>query len=287
MRILITGGSGYLGRRLVRQAAEQFEIRYTYFNNDPQSQSYGVRVDLRHDKELRDLVEKFRPQVIVHAAASDRSPDSNNLIRSAAENVKSAAGVVSARLIHLSTDVLFDGRRAPYDERAQPAPLHDYGRAKAAAEVIVREHANHVIVRTSLIYGLGEMDHATTGLVNALQAGKSITLFTDQRRNPIWVETLAQACLELAGNRFTGVLNVAGRQVLTRAEYGLRMLDWWNIKERSTLGFGPSDGDKWPRNCELDLAKATSTLRTPLRGLDEVLHKNSKTAGSDTIRLNS
>jgi dTDP-4-dehydrorhamnose reductase len=276
MKLVITGGSGYLGRRLVRQAAESHDTHYTYFTNDPLKQPYGVCVDLRDDKVLLNLIKSFRPEVIIHTAGSDRSPDSDNLIRSAAENVTSAARAVSARLIHLSTDVLFDGRQAPYDEAALPAPLHDYGRAKATAEAFVKENENHVIVRTSLVYGLDEMDHATTGLVAELRAGKAVCLFTDQRRNPVWIETLARACLEVAENDTTGVLNIAGRQVLSRAEYGLRMLDWWDIKERATLSFGTSDGEKWPRDCELDIAKATEVLQTPLWGVDEVIHKKQK-----------
>jgi dTDP-4-dehydrorhamnose reductase len=186
------------------------------------------------------------------------------------ENVVRAAADTGARLIHLSTDVLFNGRQAPYDEEAQPEPLHAYGRAKADAEAIVRECDDHVIVRTSLIYSLDEMDRATAGLVEALRNGQPYTLFADQRRNPVWVETLSRACVELAGSDFKGVLNVAGRQVLTRAEIGLRMLDWWGVKERETLSLLPSDSDKWPRDCELDLRRATSMLSTPLLGMDEV-----------------
>ena len=182
-----------------------------------------------------------------------------------------AAAAVRARLIHLSTDVLFDGRHAPYDEGAQPEPLHAYGRAKAAAESMVRENDNHVIIRTSLIYSLDEVDPATVELVEALRSGRPYTLFTDQRRNPIWAETLSRACLELAESNYQGVLNVAGRQVLTRAEFGLRMLDWWGVKERETLSRGPSDGDRWPRELELVLERATSVLSTPLAGMDEVL----------------
>ncbi len=123
------------------------------------------------------------------------------------------------------------------------------------------------------------MDHATTGLVRALRADKAVSLFTDQRRNPVWVETLAQACLELAENQYTGVLNIAGRQVLTRAEYGVRMLDWWDVEERSTLSFGPSNGKKWPRNCELDITKATAVLSTPLWGVTKFSTKYQKIRG--------
>lgn len=89
-------------------------------------------------------------------------------------------------------------------------------------------------------------------------------------RNPIWAESLSRACLELAGHTYTGVLNVAGRQVLTRANFGLKMLDWWNISERDNLIVAPSDG-AWPLDCELDLTLATILLETPLPGVDEVL----------------
>jgi hypothetical protein len=141
------------------------------------------------------------------------------------------------------------------------------------AEAIVQEYDDHVIVRTSLIYSLDEMDRATAGLVEALRRGQPYTLFTDQRRNPVWAETLSRACVELAGSDYRGVLNVAGRQVLTRAEIGMRMLDWWGVKEREMLSLGPSDGDKWPRDCELDLQRATSVLSTPLLGMDEVFER--------------
>jgi hypothetical protein len=64
---------------------------------------------------------------------------------------------------------------------------------------------------------------------------------------------------------------VAGGQVLPRAQFGLRMLDWWQIDDRETLRLGPCDSDQIPRNCELDLTKARSILETPLLGVDEVL----------------
>jgi hypothetical protein len=79
----------------------------------------------------------------------------------------------------------------------------------------------------------------------------------------------------LVENDFTGVLNVAGRQAMTRAEFALTMLDWWDIQERATLQIGLSDAS-WPLDCRLDLAKATAVLQTPLLGVPEVLAKNAK-----------
>jgi hypothetical protein len=81
------------------------------------------------------------------------------------------------------------------------------------------------------------------------------------------------ACLELAAHDFTGILNVAGRQVLTRAEFGLKLLDYWSVDPRETLTIGPSTSGRWPLDCRLDLQLGTAVLNTPFLGIDEVLEK--------------
>lgn len=273
MRLLITGGSGYLGRHLVRRVAAGWpgEWRYTTFSTDPLGLPQGVRLDLRDGAAVARFVAEFAPDAVIHTAGSNRTPDMAAVIVDGTRYVAGAAARTGARLVHLSTDSVFGGDRAPYDESAPPAPLNDYGRAKAAAEALALAHPNAVAVRTSLIYGLDEIDNGTAWMVEALRAGQPVTLFTNQRRNPIWVETLAAACLELVDNPYTGVLNVAGRQVTTRAEFALRLLDWWGVGERATLALAEDNGRRWPLDCAMDVRLAERLLRMPLPGVDEVL----------------
>jgi dTDP-4-dehydrorhamnose reductase len=270
-RILITGGSSYLGRHLAPLAADGHDICYTFYQNDPLNMPQGQKLDVRDEAAVLDVARAFRPQVIIHTVGSNRSADMEAVIRLGASHIIRAAALTQARLIHLSSDSVFDGRNAPYTESAPVRPSHAYGRAKVAAEDIVREYPNHVIIRTSLIYGLQLMDHGTAWIAEALRSGQPVKLFSNQRRNPVWVETLSRACLEMISNDYVGVINVAGRQVMSRAEFGLRMLDWWGIAERDSLTIGPSAGDKWPLDCELDLSRASAVLTTPLVGVDEVL----------------
>jgi dTDP-4-dehydrorhamnose reductase len=194
----------------------------------------------------------------------------NAVIIRGAENITGAAINVGARLIHISTDVIFDGTEAPYHESALPTPIHAYGKAKAAAESLVARSAGHVIVRTSLIYGLELMDMFTRWMVEALEAGLEVTLFTDQIRNPVWTGTLCGACLELVESDYVGILNVAGQQAMSREEFGLKLLDWWRIDDRKTLVAGHSDAN-WPVDCRLDLALAKILLETPMLGVDSVI----------------
>lgn len=271
LRVLITGGSGYLGRKLVPLAAQAHKVCYTFYERDPLQLSSGQRLDVRDETAVAQLVTQFHPHVIIHTAGSNRSADLDGVIRLGTRHIVQAAQQVGARLIHLSTDSVFDGTQPLYDETAVPTPVNEYGRVKAAAEKIVAQYNNHVIVRTSLIYGLDEMDHGTQWMVAALRAGQPVTLFDNQMRNPVWVNTLSLACLELAANDFTGILNVAGRQEMSRADFALSMLDWWGVTERETITIGPSTGRQWPLDCRLDLRKGTAVLKTPFLGVDKLL----------------
>ncbi len=278
-QLLITGGSSYLGQHLVPLAASMQETSYTYFSHDPlRSASVAARLDICDSTAVSALVQQLAPAIIIHTVGSNRSPDMGEVIVKGTRHITAAARQVGARLIHISTDVLFNGQDAPYSEEAPPSPIHAYGRAKEEAESIVAGHPDHVIVRTSLIYGLQIMDRGTAWIVRALGERQPVTLFNDQRRNPVWVQSLCLACLELATNSYQGILNVAGGQVLTRAEFGLRMLDWWGISDRQTLTCGPSNPESWPTDCTLDLSRARAVLRTPLPGVNAVLGGQEQTA---------
>lgn len=271
MRLLITGGSSYLGQHLVPMAIHHFDTTYTYFQNDPLQLPQGVKLDLRDETAVSHLVQQTQPDIILHLAGSNRGPDMENVIRLGTQAIVTAAAQQQARLIHLSTDSIFKGNAAPYSEDAPSSPVNAYGFAKADAEAMVQQHANHAIVRTSLIYGLQKMDWGTHWMSQSLANGKPVTLFDNQIRNPIWVASLCHACLELCTHEFTGIINIAGQQVMTRAEFALKMLDWWQIQPRDTLIIAPSQGNQWPLNCELDLGLVTAVLSTPLPGVDQVL----------------
>ncbi len=272
-RLLITGGSSYLGQHLVPLASSIHQTSYTYFTKDPALSPSAFKLDVRDSRAVHTLVHRIQPEIIIHTVGSNRSAAMADVIISGTKHVAEAARLAGSRLIHVSTDVVFNGQDAPYDEDAPPTPIHAYGRAKAAAEISASKHPDHAIVRTSLIYGLRKMDRGTAWIVEKLQAQQPVTLFSDQRRNPVWVDTLCHACLELATNEYQGILNVAGNQILTRAEFGARMLDWWKIEDRQALSIGLSDPERWPVDCTYDLSRARDVLQTPLPGVDKVLEQ--------------
>lgn len=291
-RLLITGGSGYLGRHLAARAAGRFEVHTTYqAHADQITAGTGHRLDLTGRAAVLDLVTRLKPQAIIHAAAINPGAGAETLMMQVnaegSRYVAEAARAVGVRLVHISTDVVHDGRHAPYADEALPAPLNGYGRSKAAAEAYIREiDPQAAIVRTSLIYGLDEMDRGTAGFAARLRRGERLVLFSDVLRQPVWVETLAEALLRLAGMEFGGLLNVAGRQALTREAFGRRMLAYWRIETGDLLRAGRAAdvSDTIPLDLRLSVDKAETLLGLTLPGVDEVLALEKKKARRDQHR---
>ncbi len=272
--LLITGGSGYLGSHLAPEARSAWRVVATCFSHPVVPPGCAVvRLDIRDGEAVLRLLDEVRPEVVIHTAADMGSPCMEEVIVDGTRHVAAAASAVGARLVHLSSDMVFDGEHAPYCESDPPAPITAYGRAKAAAEQIAGECCpGAAIVRTSLIYGLRPADPRTVWVTSCLRERRPITLFTDEVRSPVWVKQLASALLELAGGQQTGNWHLAGPQPLSRYELGERLARAYGVDPAGiTPGLGRDSGLIRPRDLTLDVSKAQRELRSPLWGVDEVL----------------
>jgi dTDP-4-dehydrorhamnose reductase len=248
--LLVTGGSGYLGRELLRRSPGAVGL------------SRATGLDVRDGAAVDAAFEALRPSAVIHTAY--RADDRATTLDGAAA-VARAAAAVGARLVHVSTDVVFDGEKgAPYTEGDPPNPVTDYGRAKADAERAVSDaHPGALVVRTSLIYGGPE-----PGPQERLASDPTATFFTDEIRCPIAVADLAAALLELADTDLSGVLHVAGADRLSRHEFARLLAPAGAVLGSSTIA---GSGLLRPRDCSLAIDRARRLLRTRLRGAREVL----------------
>lgn len=268
VKILVTGGAGYLGAEVVRQAlAAGHDVLATQLHR-PAPQGRPVRLDLRDDDEAQRCLMKQLPDLVVHTAYRQAEEHLQGDVVRASRNVALAAHRAGARLVHLSTDLVFDGEHgAPYPEEAEARPVSAYGHAKLEAERLVRSlHPEALIVRTSLLYGLPH-----PGPQERLALLAEATFYDDEIRSPIHAGDLAAALLELASrDDVPRLLHVAGPDAVSRYELA-RLLRAAHGHDPDAVVGAPSPGGTRARNVALDSSRARTLLATPIRGVREVL----------------
>ncbi len=284
-RIFITGGTGYLGTVLVRQAlAAGYTVFASCFSQTPPATAGATWavLDVRDPQAVAAQFNQCRPDLIIHTAYLQTGPDVLPVTAEGAGNVARAAAAVGARLIHLSSDVIFDGEReGAYTEADPPAPITLYGEAKARAEALVAAaHPAATIVRTSLIYGFAPLDKLSRFALDVAAGRVATQLFTDEYRCPVYVEDLAAALLELGGIPYRSVLHLAGAERVSRYTFGVLIAQRYGVDPAGIpAGLSAASLTRRPRNCTLSSDRAAALLQTRLRGVREVFQAIGRQGG--------
>jgi dTDP-4-dehydrorhamnose reductase len=275
-RMLITGGAGYLGAELAHQAnAQGWHVTTTVFRQPAAHPTIPqIPLDIRDAAAVERAFQEVQPNVVVHTAYRQNGPDLWSTCATGAAVVARAARDVNARLIHLSSDAIFDGtREGAYTEDDPPSPITPYGEAKAAAEGMVAEILpTSVIVRTSLLYGGSRLGTHEQLILDVADGRADLTFFTDEIRCPITVDDLAAALLEVANLDYSGILHIAGPEPISRYDFA-RLIAAAHGRSPEVLraGLSSESGLRRPRHCTLDISRAQRLLHTRLRGVSDVL----------------
>lgn len=193
----------------------------------------------------------FRPEVVINCAAFTRVDDCESEAAKAfavngegVRHVAAAAERCGARLVHLSTDYVFDGlAREPYREDAATGPRSVYGASKLAGEAHALGHPKGLVVRTSWLFGPGGPNFAAT-MVRLIEQGKlPLRVVDDQQGRPTYTPFLARAVLDLAALGARGIVHVANREPVTWYAFARRIADLWH----GAAEVVPVTTDEFPR----------------------------------------
>lgn len=272
--LLIIGGSGFLGSALIQAALGRgHDVGATFHAAPLTHDARWMQLDLRDEAAIGALVAAIRPRCIINTAYMQSGPDLVQITGRAPGAIGRSAAEVGARLIQLSSDVIFDGERAgSYIERDAPSPISAYGEAKALAEtLVIAAHPAAAIVRTSLIYDGTSPSKHEQFVLQTLDAEANVTFYDDELRCPIQVNDLADALLELCRLDPAGPINIAGPEVVSRARFAQLVARRYG-RDPARVQSGPSPrGTSRPRNCALDTMLARTMLASTPRAVSDVL----------------
>jgi dTDP-4-dehydrorhamnose reductase len=237
-RVLITGSNGLLGQKLVELLSNSPNYLLLLTSRQPASvftsdQLQYRQLDTTRRSDVDAAVGEFEPEVIVNAAAMT-NVDACETEREKAwrsnvtgvENLLHAAKLSGARLVHISTDYVFDGKNGPYSETDRPNPICYYGRTKLASENLVTTSGlPATVIRTMVLYGIARNVKANFALwlLANLKAEKPVRVVDDQIGNPTIAEDLAYGILKVIELERLGLYHVAGPDLVSRYEFALAL----------------------------------------------------------------
>ena len=243
MKIIILGANGFIGRRILNRLYPSHQVLACSLHPDilPEEGYRFETIDMLDYSAMTTLLNDFQPEVIINASAlsvvdyCELHPEEAYAMNvTAVKHLAEYSRDHSCRLIHLSTDFVFDGTSSiAYTETDAPNPVNYYGKTKQwSEEVIGQLCTDYAIVRVEVVYGkpLPKQHGNIVHLVkNRLENGQSIRVVSDQFRSPTWVEDIACAIEQLLSNQHQGIYHICGGETLSVAEIAYRAAKYFNL----------------------------------------------------------
>lgn len=291
MRIALTGANGLLGQAVCRRLVERETWSVLATSRDEASRVPGVdahrRLDVTDREAVLSTARSARADVWIHCAARTRVDACEEHVAQCrsvnvegTRHVVDAAEATGARLVHLSTDFVFDGRDGPYAEDDPVGPVNEYGRSKLESERIVRESAlsEWAIARTVLVYGIGRSlgrSNVVLWLLRELAEERPVQIVTDQIRTPTYVEDLSAGIERLVPPGPTGVFHLAGPDLCSVYEFARLVA---RVFGADPALVEPTESDALgqravrPPRTGLRIGKARRTIGFQPRSIEAALH---------------
>ena len=283
-RLLVTGGSGLLGSNIARMSSKNFEV-FASYNSHP-NQIYECRflpLDIRGKQQVISVFEEIKPDLVIHTAAiidvdycEDHAMEALKTNVEGTDNVTLASKKVGAKMIYISTDSVFDGKKGMYVEEDVPHPVNIYARTKLEGEERVQHWLPDSLIIRTAFYGWSPSDSIRTSLaewvVSGLREGRALKMFNDVFFSPIFVNNLVEVLIEMYRKGLSGVYHVAGSERCSKYAFGQEIaqafrLDKSLIQPSSIAEVGLRAPR--PKDISLDVTKISGVINPRLRGVQE------------------
>ncbi|MBD3230474.1 MAG: dTDP-4-dehydrorhamnose reductase [Candidatus Lokiarchaeota archaeon] len=283
--ILVIGAAGLLGQKIFQYGQDSHNIilaDINYINSLPKRKY--MHIDITDYVLTEKVIKKSNPDWIILTAAltnvdlcETEKKLAENINIKGPENVARIAKDVNAKLIYISTDFVFDGKKQKYTETDVPKPISFYGKSKLLGETAVKINDPKVsIIRTSVLFGWNkdpENSNYVTWIINKLKNEKEISITINQKNTPTLADNLANAILEMVNNELFGLYHMSGSECINRYEFAVKIAKVFNLNSKLIIPIKEfKQKAERPKNSCLDVSKASKDLNFHFYNINEALN---------------
>jgi dTDP-4-dehydrorhamnose reductase len=275
--ILVTGANGLLGQKVTEIFSHESGHRLVLTDvHDKAFNAEGLEyfpLDITVKDDVKSNVKKYLPDLIINTAAftnvdgcETEKELSWRVNVDAVKNFIIASRINESKIIHISTDYIFDGKIGNYDESSKPNPLSYYGKSKLAAEnALTSSGIKFAIVRTMIIYGTAKnvRPNFALWLIDKLGNKEQVNIVDDQFGMPTISDDLAWGLLKICDMDKTGIYHISGSEYLNRYDFAVKLAGVFGYNENLILPSKTSDLNQAaarPMNSSFILLKAETEL---------------------------
>ncbi len=276
-KLLVTGASGFLGWNICQEAKKEWTTFGTVFSHHREVAGVNIlRADLTDLKGLKKLFQNIHPDAVIHTAAQTNTnlcqvhrTESKKINVDSSINIAGLCADYSIPCVFTSTDMVFNGLKAPYREEDPVCPVNVYGEQKVLAEKgMFKNYPKVTICRMSLMFGISGPGTKSflQPMITAMREGQELRLFVDEFRTPIGVQTAVHGIF-LALEKVTGLIHLGGIERISRYDLGKLLKDTLGFRKARLLPCKQKDvvmAAPRPTDVSLDSTKAFALGYKPL-----------------------
>ncbi len=244
-KLLIFGVSGLTGYKIAKNAIQKYDVFGTFNIRSLKLENCTTyKLDLTSKDDVSRIFHEIKPDVVVNATAlhnvdycEDNKDVATRVNTEAVRTLYENSEKIGSRLIHISTDYVFDGEKnSPYSEHDKALPLSYYGKSKLDGEKIL-ENSSHVVVRPSVVYGWTPLELAgitsSSGkpmnfamwLLTKLHKNEPLKIVTDQFASATLADSLAESILKIASSHKSGLYHLSGLSCESRYSFTVKLAE--------------------------------------------------------------
>ncbi len=269
-KIFITGGTGRVGSEISGFLSEKYKVYSgTTGKNEKIKNCKVVLIDITDREKLIKLITEINPNYILHLAAltdvnscEEKKELAWKVNVEGVKNITFVAKEIGAKLVYVSTNYVFDGKKGMYTEEDEPNPINYYSLTKVKGEKEALNYSNSVVTRLCP-FGWGSENNPSFNarIIDKLSRGEKVNLFTNQFFSPISTSNYAEVLMKIFESDFTGIINIAGSERLSRYEFAKKLAEVFELNPNLLNPIKIEDRNentRRPRDTSLDISKAKS-----------------------------